>query len=1787
MGIEREGSRFYIFPILDGKPLNLQWGFSRSNCAETKALVHNSVQELQDGVDEINSDRALKGLAFGDLDFRNKFRLWYNSDTTEITCQKNDGSVDTPIWTDVWQVRDHDGQFQVVSTGGVYSLAGFYSGGRDLQTIEAVAESGVTADVTISDPSKLFFNADSGFGVQPIASGANAGQPEVIFTQPYGRAQKFSKAGKEWAVEHEFGTTPVLVQVMDSDDRVVIPDRADVSNPNIAYFYFNSPFTGSVYIASGGVGGTGVGTDPRFNDVTAEGFYVQSGGELSPAGVMVSDGTQQAPSVSFVSDRDMGLFRIGSNDLGVVVNAGVKASFDANAINLYEPVITSVSGTAAEPAVRFSTDPNTGVYRVGDDILGVAAGGTESARFGNTLSKFTTHVRMEDTLDVENAVTAEAFYLQSGGEANSLRVREQDGAPNIANVKDIVVTDGALTDNGDGTVTLSIGGAGGIDVKDENNVYLSPSNLTFANAYFYLTSDSGGDPVANLQPSSVGGLFPDGAVGAPSIAFTNDTDSGLYRVGEDNIGITVGGAIRQQVTAGGAIVYGTVKASQTATATAPAYSFVSNTNLGMYMEDTDTLGFSTDGVHRARIGKDGMRVEDKIVAEAFYVAGRGEISSNGTNLSLDGGGNTIFVEDRILVQPGTVDIPGIGFDGDYDTGLYHVSAETLGFATGGTHRASIGKDGMSVDDKVVAEAFYVTNGGNIYNDGTNLHINGGGESLIVGDKILAQGGTSTAPGISFEGYPGSGLYRSGGTVYATVGGAYSFAFGSTVVVAYHPLQLPLGSAAVPSLAPQQDPDTGIYSKAANTLGFSAGGTHRASIGRDGLSVEDKIVAEAFYLAGRGDISSNGTTMSIDGGGNTIFIEDRILVQNGTEGIPGIGFDGDYDTGLYHVSANTLGFSAGGTHRASIGRDGLSVEDKIVAEAFYLKSGGEIGGSSLTVREADSDPSVSNVSTLVVTNGSLTDDGAGQVTLAVGGGGSINIKDENNVYTAPSNVTFANAYFYLTSDSGGDPVVNLQPGVGGESYTEEFNASVEWVVNHNLDSVAFVAQCYKGTGEMVIPDTVHVNDQNTAYFYFAIPQDGRAVILTSGGTGGGSGGVSDHGDLTGLSDDDHALYALADGTRDFTGHVRMEDTLDVENAVTAEAFYLKTGGEVGGAALTVREADNSPTVSNVDTIVVTNGSLTDDGGGQVTLDVGSGSGDDARFNTVTSEGFYVQSGGELGPVGVLVPDGLQGAPSVSFTNDTDTGLFRSATNNLSVVAGGGVKAVFETDAVRLYEALLLAGSGSAAEPTLRFAVDEDTGVFRVSENTIGVSTGGVERHRISQNGAWFKDKITAEAFYLQTGGELGTLSLTVKEADSDPTVSNVDTIVVTNGSLTDDGAGQVTLDVGGGSGDAARFNTVTAEGFYVQSGGELGPAGLFVPVGAEGTPSVSFTGDPDTGIYQPAANQVAITTGGSVASLFTGAFNIHYYPQVLPDGTEVNPSFTFLNDLNTGIYSAGSDNLGFSAGGSLQMTVGRDGVRVEDKVEAEAFYLTGGGEIYRIGLNTRIGGGGNTIILDDRILVQSGTAAIPGMGFSTDFDTGLYRPETNTLGVVTGGVERHRISQNGAWFKDKITAEAFYLQSGGEVGSAALTVREVDSDPSVSSVDTIVVTNGTLTDDGGGQVTLAVGGGGGADIKDENNVYTAPSNLTFANDYFYLTSDSGGDPVVNLQPKIPTSYVENFSAAVEWEVSHNLNRRDFIAQCYKGTGEMVIPDTIHVNDSNTAYFYFAVAQDGKAVILGLD
>jgi hypothetical protein len=71
---------------------------------------------------------------------------------------------------------------------------------------------------------------------------------------------------------------------------------------------------------------------------------------------------------------------------------------------------------------------------------------------------------------------------------------------------------------------------------------------------------------------------------------------------------------------------------------------------------------------------------------------------------------------------------------------------------------------------------------------------------------------------------------------------------------------------------------------------------------------------------------------------------------------------------------------------------------------------------------------------------------------------------------------------------------------------------------------------------------------------------------------------------------------------------------------------------------------------------------------------------------------------------------------------------------------------------------------------------------------------------------------------------------------------------------------------------------------------------------------------------------------------------------------------------------------------------------------------------------RIANGGNVGIgtsnpqakldVSGNILVQDGTVINPSLSYSSDSNTGFYRPDNDTLGLVTGGVERLRVDANG-------------------------------------------------------------------------------------------------------------------------------------------------------------------------------
>lgn len=89
----------------------------------------------------------------------------------------------------------------------------------------------------------------------------------------------------------------------------------------------------------------------------------------------------------------------------------------------------------------------------------------------------------------------------------------------------------------------------------------------------------------------------DGSATIPAHSFTNDNDTGLYRVGANDLGLTTSGTLRLDIDT--ARVLSTLPArGPNGSASAPTWSFANSTNAGLYRVGTDNIGFSTSGTLR-------------------------------------------------------------------------------------------------------------------------------------------------------------------------------------------------------------------------------------------------------------------------------------------------------------------------------------------------------------------------------------------------------------------------------------------------------------------------------------------------------------------------------------------------------------------------------------------------------------------------------------------------------------------------------------------------------------------------------------------------------------------------------------------------------------------------------------------------------------------------------------------------------------------------------------------------------------------------------------------------------------------------------------------------------------------------------------------------------------------------------------------------------------------------------------------------------------------------------------
>lgn len=122
-----------------------------------------------------------------------------------------------------------------------------------------------------------------------------------------------------------------------------------------------------------------------------------------------------------------------------------------------------------------------------------------------------------------------------------------------------------------------------------------------------------------------------------------------------------------------------------------------------------------------------------------------------------------------------------------------------------------------------------------------------------------------------------------------------------------------------------------------------------------------------------------------------------------------------------------------------------------------------------------------------------------------------------------------------------------------------------------------------------------------------------------------------------------------------------------------------------------------------------------------------------------------------------------------------------------------------------------------------------------------------------------------------------------------------------------------------AGGASFFGIILAGSDYINVGANF-------PSGTAAVPSITFDGDPDTGLFNSASNELGFTTGGSNRLTIDSAGLI----KTKALGSVSAPVWTFIDDSDTGIYSPGSNQLSIGTNGVQRIAVdgsGRVGINV--------------------------------------------------------------------------------------------------------------------------------------------------------------------------------------------------------------------------------------------------------------------
>ena len=137
-----------------------------------------------------------------------------------------------------------------------------------------------------------------------------------------------------------------------------------------------------------------------------------------------------------------------------------------------------------------------------------------------------------------------------------------------------------------------------------------------------------------------------GSAATPAITFNGDTNTGLYRIGADQLGIATNGVLRFTLSTTGATVAFPVDVPL-GTAAAPSFAFTGDLNTGIYSSGADVVDVTTGGTAKVRVDNTTAPLKEIFSSVYYPIATQVDVGTDPNQIPINGYLGTLAFQDQV------------------------------------------------------------------------------------------------------------------------------------------------------------------------------------------------------------------------------------------------------------------------------------------------------------------------------------------------------------------------------------------------------------------------------------------------------------------------------------------------------------------------------------------------------------------------------------------------------------------------------------------------------------------------------------------------------------------------------------------------------------------------------------------------------------------------------------------------------------------------------------------------------------------------------------------------------------------------------------------------------------------------------------------------------------------------------------------------------------------------------------------------------------------------------------